>query len=213
MGWGAPRISLVARMGTGHTPSRSEPGYWRDCSIPWLTTADVHRFRADGIDVLSDTEHHISALGLANSAAVLHPAGTVALSRTASAGFAIMLGVDAATSQDYATWTPGPTLDGEYLLWCLRTMRRDILGRLATGSTHKTIYFPDLASIRIPLPPLADQVRIVSDIKSGLGSIRNQQELMNDSLGALKELKRSLISAAVSGEFDVTTSDGSGARV
>jgi type I restriction enzyme S subunit len=34
------------------------------------------------------------------------------------------------------------------------------LRRLATGSTHKTIYMPDIAQMRIPLPPLVEQRRI-----------------------------------------------------
>lgn len=149
--WGSTRLTYIARMGTGHTPSRSIGEYWIDCTIPWLTTADVHRFRHDEIDQIADTELHISKLGLANSAAVLHPTGTVALSRTASAGFSIIMGNAMATSQDYATWTCGPKINNVYLLWCLRAMRKDVMGRLATGSTHKTIYFPDLMSIKVPL--------------------------------------------------------------
>src|SRR5699024_9211618 len=145
------------RMGTGHTPSRSVPEYWEDCSIPWLTTGDVHRFRHDEIDTIESTELLISKLGLDNSAAVLHPAGTVALSRTASAGFSILMNVEMATSQDYATWTCGQRLRPKFLLWCLRAMRQDLMGRLATGSTHKTIYFPELMSIRIPLPTKPEQ--------------------------------------------------------
>ncbi len=79
----------------------------------------------------------------------MHPSGTVALSRTSgSAGFAILMGRAMATSQDFATWTPGPKLRSEYLLWCLRTMHHDLMVRLAMGSTHLTIYFPDLLSIK-----------------------------------------------------------------
>lgn len=85
--WESTRLANVARLGTGHTPSRSKPEYWIDCDIPWVTTTDVKRFRYDGIDSIVDTEVHISQPGLRNSAAVMHPAGTVVLTRTsASAG-------------------------------------------------------------------------------------------------------------------------------
>jgi len=103
--WRVRRLSQLARMGTGHTPSRGEPAYWFNCQIPWLTTSDVHKFRRDQIDLVDATEVQISELGLANSAAVLHPEGTVALSRTASAGFSIVMAKAMATSQDFATWT------------------------------------------------------------------------------------------------------------
>jgi hypothetical protein len=39
--WEEPRLGLVARMGSGHTPSRSRPEWWVDCTIPWVTTGEV----------------------------------------------------------------------------------------------------------------------------------------------------------------------------
>lgn len=208
--WPSVRLALVARIGTGHTPSRSHPEYWRDCDIPWLTTTDVYKFRYQQVDSLDRTEVMISPLGLANSSAVVHPAGTVALSRTSgSAGFAILMGCSMATSQDFATWTPGPRLRSEYLLWCLRAMHRDLMGRLAMGSTHLTIYFPDLLSIRVPLPPLESQADAIGAIRSLMSSGRSMSAAMEQSIIRLDELKRSLITAAVMGEFDVSSADGS----
>lgn len=204
-GWGAPRVGQVARMGTGHTPSRSEPSYWQHCNIQWLTTGDVHRFRHDEIDAIDETVIQISELGLANSAAVLHPRGTVALSRTASAGFSIVMAAEMATSQDFATWTPGPLLHAEYLLWCLRAMRRDLMGRLAMGSTHKTIYFPELMSIRIPLPTVVEQRAIAARVETSVAEVRRGIVAVTDAIELLREYKQSLITAVVTGEFDVAT--------
>ena len=50
-------------------------------------------------------------------------------------------------------------------------MRADLLGRLAMGSTHKTIYVPDLQALRIPLPPLREQHRIVAAIRASNATI------------------------------------------
>lgn len=156
------QIRKVARLGTGHTPSRSVEAYWEpaECTIPWLTLADVWQLRDGSVSVVQETREKISPLGLANSAAVRHPAGTVAFSRTASVGFSCILGVDMATSQDFVTWTCGPKLDPRYLLWVLRAERDDILRR-TQGSTHKTIYMPDIEQLTIPLPALDEQRRIV----------------------------------------------------
>ena len=104
--------------------------------------------------ILTETRECISEVGLANSSAELHPVDTVVLCRTASAGYSAVMGAQMATSQDFVTWTCGPRLDPYYLLWILRAMRQDLLGRLAMGSTHKTIYAPDLQMLRVPLPPL-----------------------------------------------------------
>lgn len=160
-GWRRVQLRKVARLGSGHTPSRRVAEYWQDCDIPWLTLADVWQIRDDVTQVVTETKERISRLGLANSAAVIHPAGTVAMSRTASVGYVCILGSDMATSQDYVTWTCGPDLENRYLLWALRGLRSEILGR-RQGSTHKTIYMPDIEQISIPLPSLLEQ-RAVAD--------------------------------------------------
>lgn len=155
------QVRRVAKQGTGHTPNRSLPEYWNpeDCTIPWLTLADVWRLRDGSVSTIVETAEKVSPLGVANSSAVVHPAGTVAFSRTASVGFACVLGVDMATSQDFVTWTPGNSLTSRYLLWALRGMRQEILGRMQ-GSTHQTIYMPDLKQVAIPLHPIDEQQRI-----------------------------------------------------
>lgn len=207
--WPVRRLSQLARMGTGHTPSRSEPSYWVDCDVSWLTTTDVHKFRRDEIDVIESTEISISDLGLANSAAVLHPSNTVALSRTASAGFSVIMGPPMATSQDFVTWTCGPDLMPEYLLHTLRVMRPYLLGFLSIGSTHKTIYFPDLMDLRIPLPPLPYQSDAIARVGEAAASRNTALTAIRQQVVLLTEYKQSLITAAVSGELDVSTA-GSG---
>ena len=161
--WGSPKVGYVASLGSGHTPSRSKPEWWipEECTIPWITTGEVARLRTDRVEFVHQTRERISQIGLANSAAVVHPAGTVFLCRTASAGYSGIMASDMATSQDFATWRCGPGLEPRFLLLCLRAMRPDLLGRLAMGSTHQTIYMPDIRGLTIPLPPLEEQRGIV----------------------------------------------------
>jgi type I restriction enzyme S subunit len=140
--WDEVRLSLLARLGSGHTPSREHPEWWVDCTIPWITTGEVRQIRDDQIEYLSETREKISQLGIANSSAELHPAATVVLSRTASAGFSAIMATDMATSQDYVTWTCGPRLRPRFLLLCLRAMRQDLLGRLARARRTRRSTFP-----------------------------------------------------------------------
>ncbi|WP_240106183.1 restriction endonuclease subunit S [Streptomyces sp. MUM 203J] len=206
--WQEVRVGLLAQMGSGHTPSRSHPEWWVDCAIPWITTGEVKQVRDDRIEDLYETREKISELGLANSAAELHRRGTVFLCRTASAGYAGVMGEDMATSQDFVTWTCGPRLNPYYLLWCLRAMRPDLLGRLAMGSTHKTIYVPDLQMLRIPLPPLDEQGRIVESIRWQNARIDVLVDKVRRQIDLLNERRQALITAAVTGQFDVSTASG-----
>lgn len=110
-----------------------------------------------------------------------------------------------AMSQDFVTWTCGPKLDPYYLLWCLRAMRDDLLGRLAMGSTHKTIYVPDLQTLRIPLPPIDEQRKIVTEIRASNAEVDKLVDLIDRQQEYLAERRQVLITAVVTGLIDVTT--------
>ncbi len=45
--WREVLIRLVAKTGSGHTPSRERPEWWEDASIPWITTGEVAQVRSD----------------------------------------------------------------------------------------------------------------------------------------------------------------------
>lgn len=204
--WRVAKLTLVTRLGTGHTPSRSEPAYWEtDRDIPWITTSDIERFRDDRLGVLTDTKERISRIGLENSAAVLHPKGTVALSRTASVGFSVVMGTDMATSQDFVTWTCSSLLEPAFLLICLRAMRKDLVGRLAMGSTHKTIYMPDVESLRIPLPPVHAQRQIIDRVQRETRQLDEVANRVNRQLPLLAERRDALITAAVTGQLEASS--------
>jgi type I restriction enzyme S subunit len=206
--WQSIKLGHFARMGSGHTPSRSHPEWWENCTIPWITTGEVSQVRDDRREIITKTRERISEIGMANSSAELHPKGTVVLCRTASAGYSAVMGEDMATSQDFVTWTCGPRLDPFYLLWCLRAMRLDLLGRLAMGSTHKTIYVPDLQALRIPLPPLPDQRLIVGDIRTNNAAVDTVIDALDRQAALLAERRQVLITAAVTGQIDVATAGG-----
>lgn len=201
--WRRAQLNLIARLGSGHTPSRQHPEWWEDTTIPWITTGEVSQVRDDRKEYLTETREKISEIGLANSAAELHPADTVVLCRTASAGYSAIMGTNMATSQDFATWTCGPLLRPRFLLLCLRVMRQDLLGRLAMGSTHKTIYMPDIESILVPLPSVEVQDSVVEEAYSRLPAVDASIDLLARQIVLLVEHRQALITAAVTGEIDI----------
>jgi type I restriction enzyme S subunit len=195
------RLRQLAKLGTGHTPDRKKPEYWLDCTIPWVTAADISS-RDDVFEPLLDTEQKVSEIGVANSAAVVHPRGTVMLCRTASIGLLCEIGVPMATTQAFVTWTPGPSLDSTFLLFALSSMAQE-WKRLAFGSTHDTIYMPDLESVKIPFASLDEQKRIAARLKDASREVGKIRKKLNDQIGLLREYRQSLITAAVTGELDI----------
>ncbi|MEQ9570129.1 MAG: restriction endonuclease subunit S, partial [Longimicrobiales bacterium] len=196
--WEVATIKNVARLRSGHTPSRGNPEYWQSEDLPWVTLSDVGRLRSGRTDYVDDTKEWISDLGLRNSAAELLPEGTVMLSRTASVGYSAIMARPMATSQDFANWICGESLVPEYLMFVFRGMRREF-NRLMMGSTHQTIYMPAIRGLKTPLPPLGEQERIAEMLQSNLaGFFRTSDETVR-SLDLLREYRAALISAAVTG--------------
>ncbi len=205
--WEVNRTKFAARLRSGHTPSRQHPEYWQDCTIPWFGLADVWQIRDGQVEYVSETSEKISELGLANSAARLLPKGTVILSRTASVGFSTILGVDMATTQDFVNWICGPTLRPEYLLYVFRSMEHEFR-RLTMGSTHQTIYMPDVGGFSTPIPPLSEQAEIVAFVRKETARIDTLVAKVREAIDRLKELRTALISAAVTGKIDVREAAG-----
>ena len=92
------------------------------------------------------------------------------MSRTASVGFSAIMSLDMATTQDFVNWVCGSSLRPEYLLYVFRSMEHEF-NRLTMGSTHQTIYMPDVGRFTTPVPPLDEQDRIVALIRQEVGGL------------------------------------------
>lgn len=202
--WTVMPLRLAARIESGHTPSRSREDYWvaEECVYPWFTLGDVWQIRDGRAEYVFETQEKVSQIGLDNSAARLLPVNTVILSRTASVGFSGILGALMATTQDFVNWICSPRISPEYLLYVFRAMAKEF-ERLKYGSTHNTIYMPDIFSFRAPIPPLDEQRQIVSMVRESVRQLDGSFDDLLKSQELLQERRSALISAAVTGQIDV----------
>ncbi len=162
-GWKWTKLTELARLETGHTPSRRRPEYW-DGDIPWIGIRDA---TADHGRTLPDTNQHVTQEGIDNSSARILPAHTVCLSRTASVGYVVVMGREMATSQDFVNWVcDASKLDYRFLKYVLLAENRS-LSRFSHGTTHQTIYFPEVKAFHICAPPISEQ-RVIADVLSAL---------------------------------------------
>ena len=182
-GWRWTPLTSVARLESGHTPSRKHPEYWEG-DIPWIGIRDA---TGNHGRTLEDTEQHTNPLGISKSAARILPTNTVCLSRTASVGYVVVMGRPMATSQDFANWVCGPNLDHRFLKYVLLA-DRESMSRFSYGSTHQTIYYPELKAFHACLPPLHEQ-RAIADV---LTALDDKIELNRQMSATLEEMARAL---------------------
>lgn len=75
--------------------------------------------------------------------------------------------------------------------------------RLTMGSTHQTIYMPDIEAFRVPLPPIEEQQEIIEYARSIQQLSERLEDAIAESIRLAKEYRTTLITAAVTGEIDV----------
>ena len=194
-GWAWKKLPSLARLESGHTPSRRCPEYWANGDVPWLALPDI---RALDCRVANVTSESTNELGLANSSARLLPKDTVALSRTASVGFITIFGRPMATSQDFVNWICGGDLHPKFLLWLLRAARKFILDQ-STGAIHKTVYMDVVERFHVCIPNLAEQQNIAAKLDAIFEEVVSLRAAGTAQLAALQKLPAAFLREAFGG--------------
>lgn len=182
-GWAWTPLSEIARLESGHTPSRKIPEWWGG-DIPWIGIRDATDNHGRTIH---ETKESTNALGIANSSARVLPKDTVCLSRTASVGYVVVMGRPMATSQDFVNWVCSERLDHRFLKYVLMA-EGDALLQFASGTTHQTIYFPEVKAFHVCLPSKSEQIAIANV----LSALDEKIELNRRRVETLEAMARAL---------------------
>lgn len=193
--WEALPLDAVAARGSGHTPNKDVSSYWNG-GIKWVSLADSHRL--DRI-YIHETDKEISEIGIANSSAVLHPEGTVILSRDAGIGKSAILGCNMAVSQHFMAWRCGEKLNNLFLYFYLQR-EKPKFEAIAMGSTIKTIGLPFFKSYVVAVPPRREQDQVASIL------METEQDLAahEAELDKLRQQKIGLMDDLLTGRIRVT---------
>lgn len=185
--WGAVTLGdeSLFSIGTGGTPSTSQPKYW-DGNIPWVTPTDLSNL---GTAVISETARTITPEGVANSSAKPLPAGSIVLSTRAPIGYASILGQEMSINQGCkGIVVKDPSrVSNEYLYFNLLTQTQK-MKELGSGSTFRELSQHNLKSVEVPLPEINEQEKIAAF----LGMLKKLIEEQSNVIALEKELKVTL---------------------
>lgn len=196
-GWSWSLLGSLARLESGHTPSRRHSEYWGG-KIPWIGIQDARE--SHGLRI-NDTKQKISELGISNSSARLLPVNTVCLSRTASVGYVVIMGRQMATSQDFVNWICSKDLLPEFLKYIFLAEGRTGLLKFTSGSVHPTLYYPEAKALYVCHPSIDVQRKIVLRCDAVLDQAKRLSSIYQRKIAALDELKKSLLHQAFSGNL------------
>ncbi|MCB1329010.1 MAG: restriction endonuclease subunit S [Maritimibacter sp.] len=159
-GWTWARFPELGEFGRGkskHRP-RNDPALYTSGTHLMIQTGDVAR---SGGRIKTHTNKY-NDVGLAQS--MLWPKGTLCITIAANIADSGILDFDACFPDSVVGFVPAPGFENaRYFEYFVRTAKANLL-EFAPATAQKNINLEILTSVLIPLPPLAEQHRIVAKV-------------------------------------------------
>ena len=196
------KMSEIFEMRNGYTPSKSNPKFWENGTIPWFRMEDI---RQNG-RILADSIQHITPIAIKGKG--LFEANSFIMATTATIGEHALLIADSLANQQFTNFKIRKSLSNRLLVkfvyyymfiigeWCKRN---------TNVSGFASVDMTKLKNLSVPIPPITEQERIVSildkfeslvgDLVQGLpaeiAAVQEQYEYYRNKLLSFPEYKLS----------------------
>jgi type I restriction enzyme S subunit len=202
--WRVKPVKFVAEVGNGSTPNRDSPEYWADGSYPWLNSSVVNQ------EEVAEASEFVTPIALkeCHLPKISPPAVLIGITGEGrTRGMATTLLFEATINQHLAYVKPHSSdVEVAYLRRAFDAayafLRNESGGG---GSTKGAITCQQISNLKLPLPPLDEQLAICSYLDREHRASNSLLEGIHIAVERLREYRASLISAAVTGQIDVST--------
>lgn len=160
--WRWVRLDSVGAIVGGGTPSANESVNFAEPGqgIPWLTPADLGRYSELYV---SRGSRDLTEKGLQSSSATLMPGGTVLFTSRAPIGYLAIAANPLSTNQGFKSIVPYVPDCSRFIALAMQCFAPEIDAK-APGTTFREVSGKIVAGVPFPLPPLAEQHRIVAKV-------------------------------------------------
>lgn len=198
--WQQAKVRDVFTLGNGYTPSKANPAFWTNGTIPWFRMEDI---RENG-RVLADSIQHVTPEAVKSSG--LFPAGSIIVSTTATIGEHALLIADSLANQRFANLKIRKSLsarfDSQFIFYYMY-----VLGKYCRDTANTTTFqYADMTLVKnflVPIPSLEEQKNLVEYLDyntKGIDLAIVQQKRLID---LLRERKNIIINEIVTGKVKV----------
>ncbi|MFM5213812.1 MULTISPECIES: restriction endonuclease subunit S [Aeromonas] len=161
-GWVFERIAVFGLVGTGATPSRSNPAYWEPAEINWVSSGETAEL------FVGKTKEQISKLAIKETNVSIYPVGTLIVAmygQGKTRGQITELLEPAGTNQACAAirLIDETKAHKDFVKLFFRKAYLE-LREHAAGGAQPNLNVGKIASTVIPLPPIDEQHRIVAKV-------------------------------------------------
>lgn len=197
--WEVVKLSYVAKIDAGSTPSRSNSSYWGG-NIPWIKTGEVN------YNTIFGSEECITTAGLKGSSLRLAPIGTLLMAmygQGVTRGRVAVLGIPATYNQACCGITFKSRINVEFarffFIAAYNYIRDD-----GNETSQMNLSAGYISSLRIVVPGLDEQSIIIKFLDDFSLSVDEAVSLQVKQIQKLKEYKTTLINSAVTGKIKIT---------
>ena len=199
--WEWVRLGEIASLYIGKTPERGNTAFWSDNDYPWISISDMTEYGH-----VKTTKECISKKASALCFRRISPMGSLIMSFKLTVGRTSILDIDAFHNEAIVTierFCDDNNFIRDYLFYLLPLLSN--MGDSKDAIKGKTLNSTSLNNLIIPLPPLAEQHRIVAKIEELLPFVEEYDEAqkkldkLNDGLP--EKLKKSVLQQAIMGRL------------
>ena len=185
-GWVECELKDIFYTSSGGTPKRGNSAYYGG-NIPWLKSGELNN------GMVSEAEEFITEEGLKNSSAKLFPRGSLLIALYgATVGKLGILDFDSATNQAICCIYQNSNYNRDFLFYYL-LYKKEYLVNQGKGGAQPNISQEIIKALKIPVPPLNEQKRIVEKIEEEFGKIDEGVEKFKSAQEQIKQYCQSVL--------------------
>ena len=189
--WRWVRLGGICSFIGGGTPNQNIPEYWHG-NNPWASVKDIKgKFLYNTLDSITES-------GLRNSSSNVCDLDDIIIVTRISPGNVAVAKTVLAVNQDLKIVKT--QLNNLFLYYCFVCLKNEFIAR-SSGTTVLGITLSRVQEICVPLPPRAEQERIVARIESLFARLDKAREKVDAVLGRCAARKAALLHKAFSGEL------------
>jgi type I restriction enzyme S subunit len=194
-GWEWTRLGVIGSWQSGATPSRREPLYYENGTIPWLKTGDLCDCH------IKNVPEYITEKAVSETSVKILPVGTVLIAMYgATIGKTGISDIELTTNQACCACVCEEEIYNEYLLKFLQS-QKSILVSMGEGGAQPNISKEKIINIIFPLPPFNEQKKIVSKIEDFDRAITSLSNNKDEVSKLLLIAKSKILDLAICGKL------------
>lgn len=199
--WECKRIGHVSKVIRGASPRPAgDPLLFNGDFLPWITVKEVTN--AVG-KFITSTESFLTELG-SKQTRILEPETLILSNSGATLGVPRITSIQGGINDGSVAFL-SLEVERDYLYYFFVT-HTNIYREKAAGYGQPNLNTEIVKSTKIPVPPINEQIKIVSQIEVEINRFKKLLKVSANEIELLKEYKTALISEVVTGKVDVRNS-------